>query len=256
MFFIDWQNYRGDSYPGGPLFRFVVIYAQLEAHNMPPKRVATKSDAPSTARPTRKRAAEGSDPIPAKRPRRASSNREAAEKPSTTTKVARGKATKTALAPKRAGVATTKKGPAKSVPASRSRATAKIAKATVAKTVEKTEATPKPKTPRVLKPKPPPFNALPTIHSPRLYPIHAFVFGNGDAGQFGLGPDVVDEIGRPKHHSWIKEAIDEGKFGEKGSGFEVLVAGGMHSIAISPNGKVRHKMRELLGYNLTLSRIL
>lgn len=204
---------------------------------MPPKRVATKSEAPST-RPTRKRAAEENDPVPAKRPRRATTNGKAAEKPSTNAQVARGKVTKTALAPKKGGAAAAKKGSARSIPTTRRRPTTKNARATVAKTVANTEATPKAKTPRVTKPKPPPFNPLPVIPPPRKYPAHVFVFGNGDAGQFGLGPDVMDEIGRPKLHSWIEEAIQEGKFGEKGAGFETLVAGGMHSIAVSPNGKV------------------
>lgn len=29
-----------------------------------------------------------------------------------------------------------------------------------------------------------------------------FIFGTGDMGQFGLGPDELDEIKRPKLHSW------------------------------------------------------
>jgi len=213
---------------------------------MPPKRVATKSEAPLTTRPSRKRAAEENDPVLVKRPRRASTNVKAsAETPSN--KVARGKTAKTALAPKRAGATTTKKVTAKptAAPAPAKRRTTttatRVAKAAPAKTTEKAKAAAlKPKTPRVPKPKPPPFNALPVIPPPRQYPLHVFVFGNGDAGQFGLGPDVLDEIGRPKLHSWIEEAIKEGKFGEKGAGFETLVAGGMHSIAVSPNGKVRN----------------
>lgn len=48
----------------------------------------------------------------------------------------------------------------------------------------------------------------------------------------------MDEIARPRLHAWIDESIKEGKFGEKDVGFETLVAGGMHSIAVSPNGKV------------------
>jgi hypothetical protein len=28
------------------------------------------------------------------------------------------------------------------------------------------------------------------------------MFGNGDMGQLGLGPDTLDEIPRPKIHAW------------------------------------------------------
>lgn len=48
----------------------------------------------------------------------------------------------------------------------------------------------------------------------------------------------MDEIARPRLHAWIDESIKEGKFGEPDVGFETLVAGGMHSIAVSPDGKV------------------
>jgi hypothetical protein len=29
-----------------------------------------------------------------------------------------------------------------------------------------------------------------------------FMFGNGDMGQLGLGPDTLDEIPRPRIHTW------------------------------------------------------
>lgn len=29
-----------------------------------------------------------------------------------------------------------------------------------------------------------------------------FMFGNGDMGQLGLGPDTLDEIPRPRVHAW------------------------------------------------------
>jgi regulator of chromosome condensation len=29
-----------------------------------------------------------------------------------------------------------------------------------------------------------------------------FMFGNGDMGQLGLGPDTLDEIPRPRIHAW------------------------------------------------------
>ncbi len=51
----------------------------------------------------------------------------------------------------------------------------------------------------------------------------------------------MDEIARPKLHEWVEECISEGKFAiEEGQmlGLETLVAGGMHSLAIDPKGRV------------------
>lgn len=64
----------------------------------------------------------------------------------------------------------------------------------------------------------------------------AFVFGNGDMGQHGLGTDVLDEIKRPRRHAWIAKEIAEGRLGE--GGLELVAAGGMHTLAIDSTGRV------------------
>lgn len=93
-------------------------------------------------------------------------------------------------------------------------------------------------------------------------------------GAFGLGPDELGEIARPRLHkcssatlslppsrdlshanecprqealpltcllappAGFQEGIEEGKFGAAGRGIERAVAGGMHSLVIDENGKV------------------
>ncbi|KAF8314935.1 RCC1/BLIP-II [Clavulina sp. PMI_390] len=204
---------------------------------MAPRRAATKTEeAPAASRPSRKRAADESEPEPAKRPRRAASVKPA-EKPAPKARAAAASVAKDAKASKNKENVSTKKAPAKSAKA---KATAgSQGSSTTTKKSEKTkDEQPKPKVARVAKPKEPTFNALVPIPSPRAYPVHTYVFGNGDAGQFGLGPDVMDEIPRPRLQTWIEEGIKEGRFGPKGTGFESLVAGGMHSIAISSDGRL------------------
>ena len=41
-------------------------------------------------------------------------------------------------------------------------------------------------------------------------PKAVFMFGNGDMGQLGLGPDTLDEIPRPRLHAWFAPLIDIG----------------------------------------------
>ncbi|WWC71324.1 uncharacterized protein I206_105278 [Kwoniella pini CBS 10737] len=86
-------------------------------------------------------------------------------------------------------------------------------------------------------------NELPTI-PPTASPHNAlFIWGTGDMGQFGLGPDELDEIARPKLHSWFEEEIEDGKLsrdGKEGSGgLEAVACGGMHTLAIDEAGRVR-----------------
>lgn len=81
-------------------------------------------------------------------------------------------------------------------------------------------------------------------------------------GQFGLGPDELDEIARPKLHSWcwppdiygwptaerfvcrFEEQIEEGKLSRDGrggsGGLETVACGGMHTLAIDEGGRVSH----------------
>ncbi|OCF40717.1 pim1 protein + RNA transporter 2 [Kwoniella heveanensis CBS 569] len=86
-------------------------------------------------------------------------------------------------------------------------------------------------------------NAIPEI-PPIATPHNAlFIWGTGDMGQFGLGPDELDEIARPKLHSWFEEQIEDGKLsrdGKEGSGgLEAVACGGMHTLAIDEAGRVR-----------------
>lgn len=103
------------------------------------------------------------------------------------------------------------------------------------------KAAPPPKPKRV----PPPhvqtktyFNALPTPpEKERPAPV-IFAWGAANFGQFGMGPEVLDEYRKPKRSTWIEEAIEEGKFGETGAGPESIAAGGLHSALIDEQGKV------------------
>lgn len=82
------------------------------------------------------------------------------------------------------------------------------------------------------------------------------MFGNGDMGQLGLGPDTLDEIPRPRIHTWyaysslrygqvtddrFEEMAEDGELsrdGKPGGGLETIYAGGMHNLAIDEAGKV------------------
>jgi regulator of chromosome condensation len=65
-----------------------------------------------------------------------------------------------------------------------------------------------------------------------------FVFGNGDFGQLGLGPDETQELFKPKLHAWCAEGVADGIFGEPGAGIVDVAAGGMHSSMVDESGKV------------------
>lgn len=221
---------------------------------MPPKKAPAATSTDTNTRPSRKRAAEAVDDAASKRPKRA-----AAAAPATTPAPKKASTRAAATATKAKPAATTKKEPATKVKktngTSSTKKTAVVTKkapATKTKTStgmkrgskkvaeeseDETEEEEVPKKRRAAKPKPPPLNTLPVPTSP-TQPLHVFVWGNGDAGQFGLGVDEMNEIGRPKLHTWIEDAITNEKLG-KGAGIESIIAGGMHSLAISTSGKVR-----------------
>ncbi|KAJ3997686.1 regulator of chromosome condensation 1/beta-lactamase-inhibitor protein II [Lentinula boryana] len=82
---------------------------------------------------------------------------------------------------------------------------------------------------------------LNTLPSPpeKIRPgLQLFVWGAGNFGQFGLGPDVLDEFDKPKKHSWAEEQMQEGTFGEEGAGLEEVAGGGMHSLFIDEKGTI------------------
>ncbi|WWC90461.1 uncharacterized protein L201_005396 [Kwoniella dendrophila CBS 6074] len=86
-------------------------------------------------------------------------------------------------------------------------------------------------------------NELPQIPAPASPHNALFIWGTGDMGQFGLGPDELDEIPRPKLHSWFEEEIEDGKLSRDGKegngGLESVACGGMHTLAIDEAGRVR-----------------
>ncbi|KAI0082396.1 RCC1/BLIP-II [Panus rudis PR-1116 ss-1] len=136
-------------------------------------------------------------------------------------------------------------------PAKRSRPTSKAAPNGAAGTNEKNKDDPEVKSketkapapkkagePRLTKPIKPPFNALPTP-PPHIRPApQLFVWGAGNFGQFGLGPDNLGEHDKPRRNQWVEEKIDEGVFGEDGAGLEAIAAGGLHSLFIDEKGTV------------------
>ncbi|KAJ1035114.1 hypothetical protein NDA18_000712 [Ustilago nuda] len=74
-----------------------------------------------------------------------------------------------------------------------------------------------------------------------VLPRKLFVWGSGDAGQFGVGPpqdDKPNKLNKPKPfgNKEISLQIDDGNFGE--GGIEVVVGGGMHSVMIDSLGRI------------------
>ncbi|WOO78367.1 Protein pim1 [Vanrija pseudolonga] len=101
---------------------------------------------------------------------------------------------------------------------------------------EDKEAAPKPasKRRRVIE-----INAV--AQAPEPQGLSVFVWGTGDMGQFGTGPDDLDEKPRPQLHKWFEEKKEDGELGsgpDKG-GIETIAAGGMHTLAIDEKGQVR-----------------
>ena len=66
------------------------------------------------------------------------------------------------------------------------------------------------------------------------------MWGAGNFGQFGLGPDFLDEFSFPKRNTWVDAKIREGVFGSEGAGLEAVAAGGLHTLFIDEKGTVCH----------------
>jgi regulator of chromosome condensation len=82
------------------------------------------------------------------------------------------------------------------------------------------------------------FNPLPTP-PPKTRPAPLlWAWGAGNFGQFGMGPDVLSELPKPKKNLWVEEKMQEGLFGGVGAGIESMAAGGLHSLFIDENGTV------------------
>ncbi|KII94912.1 hypothetical protein PLICRDRAFT_99133 [Plicaturopsis crispa FD-325 SS-3] len=83
------------------------------------------------------------------------------------------------------------------------------------------------------------FNPLPTPPEPHLRPApQLFVWGAGNFGQFGMGPDVLGEFGKPRKNAWVEEQMQKGSFGEAGAGIEAIAAGGLHTMFIDEKGTI------------------
>ncbi|KAK7054171.1 regulator of chromosome condensation 1/beta-lactamase-inhibitor protein II [Favolaschia claudopus] len=82
------------------------------------------------------------------------------------------------------------------------------------------------------------FNSLPSPPEKKRPGLQLFVWGAGNFGQFGMGPDVLGELDKPKKHTWCEEQIEEGTFGPDNAGIETAAAGGLHSILVDEKGTV------------------
>jgi regulator of chromosome condensation len=82
------------------------------------------------------------------------------------------------------------------------------------------------------------FNPLPTPPPKKRPGLVPFAWGTGNFGQFGMGPDFLDEIHKPKRNVWAEEKIANNELGQDHGGMEYVVAGGLHTIFIDENGTV------------------
>lgn len=98
------------------------------------------------------------------------------------------------------------------------------------------------------------FNSLPTPAAHPRPPNQLFVWGAGNFGQFGMGPDCLGEYSAPKRNTWVDAKIKEGVFGSEGAGLEAVAAGGLHTLFLDEKGTVRHSMLCYNSYSHFLSR--
>ncbi|KAG7096713.1 hypothetical protein E1B28_004127 [Marasmius oreades] len=79
-------------------------------------------------------------------------------------------------------------------------------------------------------------NPLPAPPEKARPGLQLFVWGAGNFGQFGLGPDFLDELDKPRKHTWAEQQMQDGTFGDEGAGLETVAAGGMHSLLVDEKG--------------------
>ena len=97
-----------------------------------------------------------------------------------------------------------------------------------------------PSAPKQLKPY---FNLLPVPPQKQRPGLLPFVWGTGNFGQFGMGPDVLGEVSKPKRNTWIEEHIEASAFGEDNAGIESVACGGLHTIFLDERGTVSQSQR-------------
>ncbi|PAV20470.1 RCC1 BLIP-II [Pyrrhoderma noxium] len=81
-------------------------------------------------------------------------------------------------------------------------------------------------------------NSLPTPPEHPRPSNQIFVWGAGNFGQFGMGPEYLDEFDKPKKNPWFEKKIEEGIFGGEGAGIESIAAGGLHSLFVDEKGTI------------------
>ncbi|KAI0700728.1 regulator of chromosome condensation 1/beta-lactamase-inhibitor protein II [Cytidiella melzeri] len=84
-------------------------------------------------------------------------------------------------------------------------------------------------------------NALPQLaqyDDPSAERGQLFVWGAGNAGQYGMGVDQLGEFKKPRKNTLVEEMMKSGKFGAKGAGIVTLAAGGMSSLFVDEAGTV------------------
>lgn len=75
------------------------------------------------------------------------------------------------------------------------------------------------------------------LQPPSNNPSALLTFGTGNFGQFGLGPEVLDAIKRPRIHALFNELAKEGALGPNG-GIVDVDCGGLHTLVVDTEGKV------------------
>ena len=86
-------------------------------------------------------------------------------------------------------------------------------------------------------------NPLPVPPQKKRPGLQPFVWGTGNFGQFGMGPDVLGEVSKPKRNTWIEERIETCTFGEDKAGIESVACGGLHTIFLDERGTVSQSQR-------------
>ena len=65
-----------------------------------------------------------------------------------------------------------------------------------------------------------------------------YAWGAGNAGQFGMGVEMLGELSRPTRNKLVEKMAGDGKFGGQGAGLESVAAGGMSSLFVDEQGTV------------------
>ncbi|KIM46334.1 hypothetical protein M413DRAFT_441417 [Hebeloma cylindrosporum] len=80
------------------------------------------------------------------------------------------------------------------------------------------------------------FNELPVPPLSQRPGLLPFAWGTGNFGQFGMGPDVLGELPKPRRNTWAEEQMEDDAFGENNAGMEFVAAGGLHTVFIDEKG--------------------